>query len=105
VTLTSTAPGSIHAFVDETGSLCAGAQEIHDLPSGVVVVTVRPGIRRTTWIATDIVARMGKTVGIIDSERAANHGLAYARAWLVAEEISDLVVAHAQWLLPPTWWT
>lgn len=94
-------PGGVVAVLDVAGVLAADVDAFCDPARGAVAVAVRPGARRSGWLAAEITTQLGRTYGVVDRQRGARHSMPYALAALVAEDITDLVVFHAEWLSSP----
>jgi hypothetical protein len=89
------------AFVaDSEGTLTGRLTDFHSPDAGVAVVSAVDEIRQLSRLASSLVLSMGKTSGLLDPDRSANLATAHATAWLVADGITDVIVAHAEWLKP-----
>lgn len=91
---------ALAVVADHDGTLTNQLNDFHDPDTGVVVVSAVDDIRQLSRLASSLVLSMVKTIGIFDPDRSANLATANATAWIVADGVTDLVVAHAEWLKP-----
>lgn len=68
--------------------------------TGVLAALVSPGPRGVSQLAQDLLWAFGKDLAIDDSRRSGTHALADVIGWLVANEVRDIIVVHAQCLMP-----
>ncbi|MCD4532508.1 hypothetical protein LRP67_00180 [Nocardioides sp. cx-169] len=76
----------------------AGVQD----PGGPLWVEVRPALRRLHVVAGDVLAALGVRRDIAGKGRHEHDDIIHAQAWLAAHRTVDLVVVHAERLLPQT---
>jgi hypothetical protein len=82
-----------------------GLLERHDPVGGLVVVHPTPGHSGLAALAHDVLAALGRSIRRLEAERlvgSAQAGRAVA-AWLLADQIEDLVVLRADRLSAPGW--
>lgn len=73
-------------------------QGLHNPDRGVVALVAKPGGRRDVWLYADILNALGKTYVAGEIQRARSGAMAFCMAWLVAEDIRDVVLVHGEWL-------
>lgn len=82
-----------------------GLLERHDPAGGLVVVHPTPGLSGVAAIAHDVLAALGRSIRRLKAERlvgSAQAGRAVV-AWLLADQIEDLVVLRADRLSAAGW--
>jgi hypothetical protein len=82
-----------------------GLLERHDPAGGLVVVHPTPGLSSLAAIAHDVLAALGRSIRRLKAERLAGSAQAGRAvvAWLVADQIEDLVVLRADRLSAAGW--
>ena len=85
--------------------MSVGLLERHDPAGGLVVVHPTPGLSGLAAIAHDVLAALGRSIRRLKAERlvgSAQAGRAVV-AWLLADQIEDLVVLRADRLSAAGW--
>jgi hypothetical protein len=82
-----------------------GLLERHDPARGRVVVHPTPGVHSAQAFAHDVLAALGRAINRLTAEQLVGGPAAWraAAAWMMADEIEDLVVLRADRLTASTW--
>lgn len=88
---------AVHAVVDANGVVLRHLLPGHftNIAAGRVGVLARPGMRRATWLANDILAALGCSNHVTGSRRPGEAEHEIAIAWLQANNIRHLYVQYA----------
>jgi hypothetical protein len=70
------------------------------MPSQLVLVRPTPGAVDQTTFALDVLTALGKNPRVLAGEQLGTRAWTYARAWLAAAQVTDLVVDRAHQLVP-----
>jgi len=88
---------------EDTPEQLAALRALHAPSHGVVVCEPAPLKSSLHWLVSDILAALGKREDFNGAGRAADRGWARAIMWLIAEDVTDLVVARAGALAAAQW--
>jgi hypothetical protein len=90
----------IRAVDDHDGATRSIRPEMFTNPSeGRLGVWARPGCRRISWVASDLLSALGADDGVRGAGRDGEGRLENVLAWSLARGISDVFIQNA-WLLP-----
>ena len=81
----------------------ASSSTLNSLQNGVLVCEPTPLRRSLQWLAGEILAALGKREDFAGTGRNAEKGWARAIMWLIAEQVTDLVVLRAGTLAAAQW--
>jgi hypothetical protein len=66
-----------------------------------VAVLVRPDMRQRSWLAGDLLSSLGVSHSVTGISRDADSDWLLVHTWLLARDITDLLVLRAEWLPEP----
>lgn len=92
--------GQVVAVIDTagvTGQLLPA--RFIDVPAGRLGVLARPGMRRGSWLAADILAALGCRDDVSGAGRPGEGDWDHVTAWLATHQVRHLYIRHA-WTLP-----
>ncbi len=73
---------------------------LNDPDTGRIAVSVRPGIRRGSWLGQDLLRCLGGRTDVTGAGRNMDEGWAWLPAWFRGYHVRELLVLHAEILLP-----